>query len=58
MLYAEMNPYYSTPKVSRMVKVLERHGLVTLGIIREGGRLGVPGVWPTYDFLEPWYEEQ
>jgi hypothetical protein len=41
-----MNPYYSVPKVSKMVKVLERLGLVELGMIREGGRAGVPGVWP------------
>lgn len=45
MLYKEMNSIYSLPKVSKMVKVLERRGLVEMGQIREGGRAGVPGVW-------------
>lgn len=45
ILYKDMNPIYSLPKLSKMVKALERRGLVELGQIREGGRAGVPGVW-------------
>jgi hypothetical protein len=45
LLYQEMNPYYSTPKVSRMVKILERRGLVEFDTIHDRGRAGVPGVY-------------
>lgn len=45
LLYAEMAPIYSGPKVSKMVSALIKRGLVELDVIREGGRAGVPGVY-------------
>jgi hypothetical protein len=45
LLYQEMNPYYSTPKVSKMVKALEQRGLVEFDVIHEGGRQGVSGLY-------------
>lgn len=45
LLYPEMNPYYSGRKVCKMVKALQKRGLVELDVIHEGGRHGVPGVY-------------
>lgn len=45
LLYAEMNPFYSLRKVSKIHKALEKRGLVELDVIREGGRLGTQGVY-------------
>lgn len=45
LAYAEMNPYYSLKKVSKMTAALEKRGLLEYGVIHEGGRAGVPGVY-------------
>ena len=39
------NPVGALRKVTEKVKRLESRGLVELGVIREGGRYGVPGVY-------------
>lgn len=45
LLYPEMPPHYSGRKVCKMVKSLERRGLVEFDVIHEGGRAAVPGVY-------------
>lgn len=45
LLYPEQNPFYSLRRISKLHKALEKRGLVELDVIREGGRLGVLGVY-------------
>lgn len=44
-MYAEMSETQSLKRVSRMVKVLVRHGLVELDTAVEGSRYGVQGLY-------------
>lgn len=45
LIWPMQNPYYSVNKASDAVTKLIRRGLVELGVIHEGGRYNVPGLY-------------
>jgi len=45
LLWPKHNDYYTTKRAVGLAKKLERRGLIEYGVIREGGRVGVVGLY-------------
>ncbi len=45
LLWPKQNQYYSNKRIRKITKRLEVRGLIEYGMIHEGGRYGVPGIY-------------
>ena len=45
LLWPKQNQYYSNKRIRKITKRLEARGLIEYGVIHEGGRYGVPGIY-------------